>query len=99
MEKINFKPGDTIKVSTAIKEGTKERIQAYEGIVISIRGSGESQTFTVRKIGAGGIGVERIWPVGSPNIKKIEVIKVAQGVRRAKLYYLRDRIGKLAKKV
>jgi len=99
MENINFKPGDVIKVSLSIKEGTKERIQAYEGIVISIRGAGNSQTFTVRKIGAGGIGVERIWPVSSPNIKKIDVVKRAQGVRRAKLYYLRDRIGKLAKKV
>ncbi|OGY29467.1 MAG: 50S ribosomal protein L19 [Candidatus Woykebacteria bacterium RIFCSPLOWO2_01_FULL_43_14] len=99
MENINFKPGDVIKVSSSIKEGNKERIQAYEGIVISIRGAGNSQTFTVRKIGAGGIGVERIWPVSSPNIKKIDVVKVAQGVRRAKLYYLRDRIGKLAKKV
>ncbi|OGY29113.1 MAG: 50S ribosomal protein L19, partial [Candidatus Woykebacteria bacterium RIFCSPHIGHO2_12_FULL_43_10] len=90
MENINFKPGDVIKVSSSIKEGNKERIQAYEGIVISIRGAGNSQTFTVRKIGAGGIGVERIWPVSSPNIKKIDVVKVAQGVRRAKLYYLRD---------
>lgn len=99
MEKIEFNPGDTIRVSTIIKEGNKERLQAFEGVVISIRGAGASQTFTVRKIGAGGIGVERIWPVISPSLKKIDVVKRAKLVRRAKLYYLRDRVGKLAKKV
>ncbi len=98
MNEIKFKPGDTIRVTVTIKEGNKERPQAFEGIVISVRGSGNSKTFTVRKIGAGGIGVERIWPVTSPSIKKIDIIKSSE-VRRAKLFYLRDRIGKLAKKV
>lgn len=98
MEKLNFTPGDTIRVTTIIKEGSKERLQAFEGIVIAMRGAGDSQTFTVRKIGMGGIGVERIWPINSTTIKKIDVVKKVE-VRRAKLYYLRDRIGKLAKKV
>ena len=91
--------GDIIQVSTQVVEGTRTRIQIFEGILISLRGRGENSTFTVRKIGAGGIGVERTWPVDSKNIVKVEVKKNAGNVRRAKLYYLRDRIGKQAIRV
>ena len=88
-------PGETVRVSVKVKEGNKERIQVFEGTVISVRGIGDSKTFTVRKIGAGGIGVERIWPLNSPHIQKIEIKKRTK-VRRAKLYYLRSRKGKAA---
>lgn len=88
-------PGEMVRVSVKVKEGDKERIQVFEGTVISVRGIGDSKTFTVRKIGVGGIGVERIWPLNSPHIQKIEVKKKTK-VRRAKLYYLRDRKGKAA---
>lgn len=98
MEKVEFRPGDTVKVTSKIKEGNRERLQSFQGIVIARRGSEQSETFTVRKIGVGGTGVERIWPLNSPNLQKIEVVKKGQ-VRRAKLYYLRDRIGREAKKV
>ena len=91
--------GDTLRVHTQVVEGTKTRIQIYEGILISMRGRSENATFTVRKIGAGGIGVERTWPIDSKSIVKIEVKKAAEHVRRAKLYYLRDRIGKQAVRV
>ena len=94
MEK-DVRPGETVRVSVKVKEGNKERIQVFEGTVISVRGIGDSKTFTVRKIGAAGIGVERIWPLNSPHIQKIEVKKKTK-VRRAKLYYLRDRKGKAA---
>ncbi len=91
----HFNIGDTVRINMRIKEGDKERIQAYEGIVIARKGPGLRETFTVRKISYG-IGVERIFPVHSPLIDKIKVIK--HGVaRRAKLYYLRDRKGKAAK--
>lgn len=90
-----FNVGDTVKVSIKIKEGEKERIQVYEGTVIARRGGSVRETFTVRKISSG-IGVERIFPLNSPLIHKIEVVR--QGaVRRAKLYYLRGRKGKAAK--
>lgn len=95
MENVEFNPGDIVRVSVKVKESGKERVQAFEGVVISVRGVGESKTFTVRKIGAGGIGVERIWPINSPHIQKIEVKKKGR-VRRAKLYYLRSRKGKAA---
>jgi len=91
----SFSPGDLIRVEVKIKEGNKERIQAFEGTVISIRGSGDSKTFTARKIASGGIGVERIWPFSSPSIEKIKVIKKRKQ-KRAKLYYLRKLIGKEA---
>lgn len=94
MEK-EVRPGEAVRVSVKVKEGNKERIQVFEGTVISVRGIGDSKTFTVRKIGAAGIGVERIWPLNSPHIQKIEVKKKTK-VRRAKLYYLRDRKGKAA---
>lgn len=97
-EIIDFKPGDTVRVHYKIIEGEKSRIQPFEGIVISKKGEGVSKTFTVRRIGADNIGVERIFPLYSPNIDKIDI--VSQGVvRRAKLYYLRNRIGKAATKV
>jgi large subunit ribosomal protein L19 len=90
-----FRPGDTVKVHVRVVEGERERIQVFEGIVIRRRGSQLSQTFTVRKISFG-VGVERTFPVHSPMIGKIEIITRGD-VRRAKLYYLRSRIGKKAK--
>jgi len=91
---ISFAVGDKIKVLQKIQEGDKIRTQPFEGIVISIKGEGENKMFTVRKIAAGSIGVERIWPLNSPWIDNIKVIKKGQ-VRRAKLYYLRNTPGKL----
>jgi large subunit ribosomal protein L19 len=93
-----FKAGDTVKVHYKIIEGDKSRIQPYEGIVISKKGEGMSKTFTVRKIGADTVGVERIFPLFSPNIDKLEVTKVGR-VRRAKLYFLRGKKGKAATKI
>jgi len=95
-EKIDsFKVGDTVKVDVVIKEGEKERIQVFRGDVIAKRGSSMSATFTVRKISFG-IGVERVFPLHSKMIKKIEVVRKGR-VRRAKLYYLRERKGKAAR--
>lgn len=94
----DFKSGDTVRVSYKIIEGEKTRIQPFQGIVIARKGSGTSKTFTVRKIATGGIGVERIFPLHSPNVAKIGVLKHGK-VRRAKLYYLRGRKGKQAIKV
>ncbi len=91
----SFKPGDTVKVHVKIKEGDKYRIQVFEGVVISRRRAGISSTFTVRKISFG-YGVERIFPLHSPVLNKIEVVKSGK-VRRAKLYYLRGRKGKAAR--
>jgi len=93
-----FNVGDTIVVSQKIIEGEKTRTQNFEGIVIAIKGRGEGKTFTVRKIATGGIGVERIWPLNSPWITKIKVKKKGK-VRRAKLYYLREKTTKKATKV
>ena len=90
-----FKVGDTVKVSTKIVEGTTERIQQFQGTVIARRGSGIEETFTVRRVQAGQ-GVERVFPINSPRIDKIEVIRRGL-VRRAKLYYLRDKVGKAAR--
>jgi large subunit ribosomal protein L19 len=87
--------GDFIKVHAKIIEGTRERIQVFEGTVIGIKGSGLKETFTVRRVSYG-VGVERIFPVNSPRIDHIEVVRKGV-VRRAKLYYLRDRVGKAAK--
>ncbi|MFZ0453113.1 MAG: 50S ribosomal protein L19 [Ignavibacteriaceae bacterium] len=91
----NFNPGDHVKVHVRVIEGDKERIQPFEGDVISIRGSGLAKTFTVRKISSG-VGVERIFPYNSPKIAKLELLKEGN-VRRAKLYYLRKLSGKAAK--
>jgi large subunit ribosomal protein L19 len=90
-----FQPGDTVRVNVRIKEGERERVQAYEGVCIARAGSGHHENFTVRKISFGE-GVERVFPVLSPNIESIEV-KRRGAVRRAKLYYLRDRRGKSAR--
>lgn len=90
-----FTAGDTVNVHYRVREGEKERIQQYEGVVISERGSGPNKTFTVRKM-SGGIGVERIFPLNSPFIAKIEVKKYGK-VRRSKLFYLRELRGKAAR--
>ena len=90
-----FKAGDQITVGYRIKEGNKERIQMFEGTVIAKRGGGISATFTVRRVSYG-IGVEKTFPIHSPNVEKVDVIRSGK-VRRAKLYYLRDRAGKSAK--
>ncbi|OEG69493.1 50S ribosomal protein L19 [Candidatus Endomicrobiellum trichonymphae] len=92
---VSFKSGDQIKVHFKIVEGGNERIQIFEGIVIRIKGSGLSETFTVRKVSFG-IGIERIFPIHSPRINKIEVVRRGK-VRRAKLYYLRNLSGKAAR--
>ena len=90
-----FRPGDTVRVHVKVVEGTRERIQMYEGIVISRRGGGVSETFTVRKISYG-VGVERIFPVHTPKIARLEVLRRGK-VRRAKLFYLRELRGKAAR--
>lgn len=92
-----FNTGDTVKVHVRIKEGNRERIQVFEGIVIKKQGGGIGETFTVRRISYG-VGVERTFPLHSPKIEKIEVSRRGK-VRRAKLFYLRDRIGKAAFKI
>ena len=92
----SFKVGDTVKVHYRIKEGDRERVQPFEGVVIRIRGAGADKTFTVRKESYG-VGIERIFPYYSPNIEKIEVVKIGK-VRRAKLYFLRDLKGKVAQR-
>ncbi|MFO7557040.1 MAG: 50S ribosomal protein L19 [Desulfobacterales bacterium] len=95
MDLPSFAPGDTVKVHVKITEGEKERIQAFQGVVISKRGGGADATFTVRKVSYG-IGVERIFPLHSPVIDKIEVINYGR-VRRSKIYYLRKLRGKAAR--
>ena len=90
-----FSVGDTVKVYNKIKEGNRERIQVFEGTVIKRQGGSSRETFTVRKL-SNGVGVERTWPLHSPTIEKIEVVRTGKA-RRAKLFYLRDRVGKAAK--
>jgi large subunit ribosomal protein L19 len=90
-----FAVGDTVRVSAKVKEGNRERTQVFEGVVIKRQNGGARETFTVRKT-SGGIGVEKTWPVHSPVVEKIDVIRRGK-VRRAKLFYLRDRVGKRAK--
>lgn len=90
-----FEIGDTVKVSVNIREGERERIQMFEGTVIARRGSGVAETFTVRRVSYG-VGVERVFPVHSPNVVAVQVIRKGR-VRRSKLFYLRDRVGKAAK--
>jgi large subunit ribosomal protein L19 len=91
----DFQPGDTVRVQVRVREGDKERLQAFEGVCIGRRGAGISETFTVRKVSAG-VGVERIFPLHSPGISAIEVVRKGR-VRRAKLYYLRNLSGKAAR--
>ena len=90
-----FSVGDVVRVHNKIKEGSRERIQLFEGTVIAKHGGGISETFTVRRISYG-VGVEKIFPIHSPNVEKVEIIRSGK-VRRAKLYYLRDRVGKASK--
>jgi large subunit ribosomal protein L19 len=91
----SFAPGDTVKVQVKVTEGVRERLQTYQGVVIRRRGGGTRATFTVRKISFG-VGVERTFPLHSPSVAKIEVVTRGD-VRRAKLYYLRDRVGRAAR--
>lgn len=91
-----FRAGDTLKLGIEIKEGSKTRIQNFEGVVIALKGEGVSNTFTIRKIGANSVGVERIFPLYSDSLKSIEVLRRGR-VRRAKLHYLRELKGKAAK--
>lgn len=91
----SFDPGDTVRVNVRVREGEKERLQAFEGVCISRQGGGASETFTVRKVSAG-IGVERVFPLHSPMLESIKVVRRGR-VRRAKLYYLRARKGKAAR--
>ena len=94
-ETPKFQIGDTVKVAVKIREGSRERIQMFEGTVIAIKGSGISKTFTVRRLSYG-VGIERVFPLHSPNVESVQVIRSGK-VRRAKLYYLRDRVGKAPK--
>lgn len=91
-----FRAGDTVRLAVTIKEGDKTRVQNYEGVCISIRGQGTGKTITVRKIGANGVGIERVFPIFSDSINEIKVIRRGR-VRRAKLFYLRQRAGKSAR--
>lgn len=91
--------GDTIRVHSTVVEGSKTRIQVFEGILISLNGRGVNQTMTVRRIGPGGVGVERKWPLDARSLVKVEVKKNARNVRRSKLYYLRELTGKRAVRV
>ncbi|MCQ4023133.1 MULTISPECIES: 50S ribosomal protein L19 [unclassified Ruminococcus] len=90
-----FNIGDTVRISVNIREGERERIQMFEGTVIAKRGSGVAETFTVRRVSYG-VGVERVFPIHSPNVKDVKIVRYGK-VRRSKLYYLRDRVGKAAK--
>ena len=94
-EVADFRVGDTVKVYAKVKEGNRERTQIFEGTVLKRQGGSSRETFTVRKF-SNGIGVEKTWPVHSPIVEKIEVVRHGK-VRRAKLFYLRDRVGKAAK--
>ena len=94
-EKPQFNVGDTVRIDVKIREGQRERLQAFEGTVIAKNGSGISETFTVRRVSYG-VGVERVFPIHSPNVADIKIVRRGK-VRRAKLYYLRDRVGKASK--
>lgn len=92
----DFRAGDTVRLAVTIKEGDKTRVQSYEGVCIAMRGQGTGKTITVRKIGANGIGIERVFPIYSDSINEIQLVRRGR-VRRAKLFYLRDRAGKKAR--
>lgn len=96
---VDIHIGDTLGITSKVQEGAKTRNQVFEGLLIRLRGRAENRTFTIRKIGSGGIGIERTWPLDSRSIVKIEVKKKTSGVRRSKLYYLRDLSGKSATRV
>ena len=91
--------GDTVRVQTTVVEGSKSRIQTFEGLVISLHGRGDEKMMTVRRIGVRQVGVERIWPLNSKSIVGVDVVKSAKKIRRAKLYYLRELTGKAATQV
>lgn len=91
--------GDTLKVRTTVVEGGKSRIQTFEGILIALKGRGEEKMMTVRRIGVKGIGVERMWPLNSRSIVGVEVVKSAKKIRRSKLYFMRELIGKSANRI
>ncbi len=92
----DFRAGDTVRLAVTIKEGSKSRVQNYEGVCIARRGQGTGETIMVRKIGANGVGIERVFPIYSDSINEIKVLRRGR-VRRAKLFYLRDRAGKSAR--
>ncbi len=92
----DFRAGDTVRLAVTIKEGDKTRVQDYEGVCIAVRGQGTGKTIMVRKVGANGVGIERIFPIYSDSINEIKVVRRGR-VRRAKLYYLRDLAGKKAR--
>lgn len=94
-QKPELSIGSTVRVYVKIREGERERVQMFEGTIIAKRGSGVSETFTVRRVSYG-VGIERVFPVHSPNVEKVELVRNGR-VRRSKLYYLRDRVGKAAK--
>lgn len=94
-EPLDIKVGNTVRVHVRIKEGSRERVQVFEGVVIAKKHGGISETFTVRRVSYG-VGVEKIFPINSPSIEKVELVRKGK-VRRAKLYYLRDRVGKAAR--
>ncbi len=96
---IAIKVGDTIRVHTTVVEGSKTRVQIFEGLIIAISGRAENKMMKVRRIGTGGMGVERMWPLNATSIVKVEVMKSAVNVRRSKLYYLRELTGRRATRV
>lgn len=96
-QQINI--GDTLRVKNTVVEGNKSRVQTFEGILIALRGRGDSRTMTIRRIGVRGVGVERTWPLNSRTIVGVEVIKSAKKVRRSKLYFLRELTGKAATRI
>lgn len=99
MAEVNIAVGDTVRVKNTVVEGGKSRIQIFEGVLISLRGRGDNKMMTVRRIGARGVGVERTWPLNSPNIVGIEVKGHAKNVRRSKLYFMRDLLGRAANRI
>lgn len=96
---VEMNVGDALRVKNTVVEGGKTRIQTFEGVLISMRGRGENKTFTVRRVGNRGVGVERTWPVTSRSIVGIEVKKSTKKIRRSKLYFLRDIVGKMSSRV
>jgi large subunit ribosomal protein L19 len=99
VKETDIKIGDTVRIHSQVVEGAKTRVQIFEGVLIRMQGRAENKTFTVRKIGAAAVGVERTWPMEARSIVKVEVKKKADNVRRSKLFYLRDRTGRSAVRV